>query len=85
MEEEADREIERHPGQVEEAERPAPGQKAPDLVEVAQGLQAHGPRPTRQGQARDEGEHARAQALVEGSRHARENALRQKSSAAWPA
>ena len=83
MEEEADCEIERHPGQIEEAERPAPGQKAPDLVEIAQGQRAHGPaRP--QGQARDKGEHARAQLLIKGACHAQQNATPEKVEGGLP-
>ena len=40
MEQEADREVERHPGQVEQRRRPEAGQEAADLVEIAHRLQA---------------------------------------------
>ena len=40
VEQEADREIERHPRQVEQRRRPEARQEAADLIEVAQRLQA---------------------------------------------
>ena len=40
VEREADDEIERNPGQIEEGDRPHPGQEGPQVVEVAQRLQA---------------------------------------------
>src|SRR5829696_3750873 len=84
MEEKADCEIEWHPGQIEEAERPTPGQKAPDLVEIAQGQQAHGPRPARQGQTGNEAEHTRTQLFIEGSCRAQQNAAAEEVEGGLP-
>ena len=39
MEKEADAEIERHPGQVEQSRRTCPGQESPHLIEIVQRLQ----------------------------------------------
>ena len=65
VEGEADREVERHPRQVEERGRAAAGEEAADLVEVAQGLLSVAILPGADGAQEDELEDGLAQALVE--------------------
>ena len=65
MEGEADRQIERQPRQVEERARPHAGEKRPDVVEVAQRLQALAAAPRHQRQPHYGFEHPAAQRLVQ--------------------
>ena len=65
MEQEADREIDRHPGQVEEGGGTGAGQEGADLVEVAQGQETVALARAFQRRTHDEIEDAPAQGLVQ--------------------
>src|SRR3954468_15662991 len=74
VEEKADADIERHPGQVEEGGRPSSGEEAADLIEIAQGLLAIALVAGVEGEADYEAEHPPAQGMVKGGTDADQDA-----------
>lgn len=75
MQHEAQRAIERDPGQIEQRGRPQPGQKATDAVEIARQLAAARSAP--QLSAKDGAEHRSAELTVELDTDTAQNALAQ--------
>ena len=78
----ADREIERQPWQIEERARPHAAEKRPDIVEVAQRLQALVARAYQQRQPHHGFEHAGVEGFVERGSNAAENATADQVEAA---
>ena len=74
MEREADRQIERQPGQIEERARPHAAEERADIVEIAQRLQALVAVADQQRQPHDGLEHAGVDGFVERGADASENA-----------
>ena len=78
----ADREIERQPRQIEERARPHAAEKRPDIVEIAQRLQALVAAADQQRQPHHGFEHARVEGFVERGSDAAENATADQVEAA---
>ena len=77
VEEEADRDVERHPRQIEQRRRPEAGQEAAYLIEIADRLQTVARRSRLERQPHEDVEHAPAQGFVERGADADEHASAQ--------
>ncbi len=78
----ADQEVERQPRQIEECARPHAAEKRPDIVEIAQRLQALVATAYQERQPHHGFEHARVEGFVECSSNAAENATANQIEAA---